>query len=436
MQRIITPRLIPALLSIAFAGTAAASGFQLYGEQGAQGIGNAGAGSAVAAENASTVYYNPAGMTQLPQYAVSVGLSAVYTTFKFSDGGSTTGAFTTAGDGGNGGGWGFIPNMYGTMALTKDIYIGLGIGAPYGLKVQYNEPWIGSAQSNMFDIKTLNINPSIAWRATDWMSLGLGANYQRIDATYERNLLTAVPGIANPVANAAAAQASGLNMTLSDDAWGWNVGAIFTLAPQTKLGIAYRSKIKYKTDGDVAAYSPSPLLAAAASSNVKASIDLPDTFALSISQGIGENWELLGDISWTGWSSIPQVDIMRSSGAATGTTAQVLETHFDDAWRFAVGANYKLSDSIKLRFGLAYDQTPVPNAQYRLTSLPDNDRIWFATGAQWKPAKDTAVDFGLAYIYMQDPDIDRNELAQGRGYVKGSYDNSVWLMGVQFSMGF
>ncbi len=93
MQRIITPRLIPALLSIAFAGAASASGFQLMGEQSASGIGNAGAGSAAVAENASTVYYNPAGMTQLPQYAISGGLSVVTTSFEFTNEGSITPGF-------------------------------------------------------------------------------------------------------------------------------------------------------------------------------------------------------------------------------------------------------------------------------------------------------------------------------------------------------
>jgi long-chain fatty acid transport protein len=101
-----------------------------------------------------------------------------------------------------------------------------------------------------------------------------------------------------------------------------------------------------------------------------------------------------------------------------------------------VGANYKLSDAVKLRFGLAYDQTPVPSAEHRLTSLPDNNRTWFSTGVQWKPAKDMALDFGLAYLYVKSADINNNQSASGRGLVNGTYDDSVWLLGSQFSMGF
>jgi long-chain fatty acid transport protein len=230
-----------------------------------------------------------------------------------------------------------------------------------------------------------------------------------------------------------------VKLTLDDWSWGWNVGALFTLAPQTKIGLAYRSKVKYETSGIVNANGPSVQVNAASSSNISADIDMPDTFVISLSQGIGDRWELLGDISWTGWSSIPQVDIIRTSATTrspVGSTAQVLETQFDDAWRFAVGANYKVNEAWKLRFGLAYDQTPVPNAEYRLTSLPDNDRTWFSTGVQWKPEKNMALDFGVAYLYLKDADINNDQRLQGRGLVRGSYDDSCWLIGGQASMTF
>src|SRR5574343_39502 len=191
MHKTFNPRLIPALIAVAFSGSAAAAGFQLFGEQSASGIGNAGAGSAAVAENAGTIYYNPAGMTQLQRLEVSGGVTAVKTNFEFSDNGSSVGtALGPSGDGGNGGGWGYVPNAYMSMALNKDLYVGLGIGAPFGLKTGYNNPWQGAAQSISFDIKTVNINPSIAWRANEWVSLGFGLNWQKIDAEYTRAAAT------------------------------------------------------------------------------------------------------------------------------------------------------------------------------------------------------------------------------------------------------
>jgi long-chain fatty acid transport protein len=133
MQKTFTPRLITALLAVAFAGSASASGFQLL-EQNASGLGNSYAGSAAVADNASTVFYNPAGMTQLSGLQVSGGLTAVGTSFKYTNEGSTnTGALANTGNGGDGGGVGFIPNGYVSWAMSKDLYLGLGIGAPFGI---------------------------------------------------------------------------------------------------------------------------------------------------------------------------------------------------------------------------------------------------------------------------------------------------------------
>ncbi|MCG2577278.1 outer membrane protein transport protein [Dechloromonas sp. XY25] len=444
MYKTFNLRLIPALVAVAFSGSAAAAGFQLFGEQSASGIGNAGAGSAAVAENAGTIYYNPAGMTQLQRLEVSGGLSVVRTNFEFKDNGSSVGALGASGDGGNGGDWGYVPNAYMSMALNKDLYIGLGIGAPFGLKTGYDNPWKGAAQSLSFDIKTININPSVAWRANEWVSVGFGLNWQKIDAEYVRAVSVTNAGFTGATAT----------LNLSDDAWGWNAGALFNLSPDTKLGVSYRSKIKYETTGDVKLSSNGSaasnvtvagLTTGGGASDTKASITLPDTFILSLTQKLGNQWELLGDVSWTGWSSIPKVDIYRTSGVQNGALAQTLDTEFRDTWRVALGANYKVSEAVKLKMGIAYDQTPVKNAEHRLVSLPDNNRTWFGLGAQWKPSKTMTLDVGGAYLYVKDADINNNQTvavvnaqtaAANRGTVKGTYNDSAWLFGAQVSLAF
>ena len=434
MSKGTTLRLIPALLAVAFSGSASASGFQLL-EQNASGIGNAYAGSAAVAENASTILFNPAGMTQLQAREVSVGVSAISTSFKFSnDGASSVGSFATAGNGGDGGGWGFVPNGYVSWALSKDLYLGLGVGAPFGLKVEYDKSWIGAAQSTSFDIKTYNLNPSIAYRVNDTVSVGFGLNWQRIEAEYLRQ--------AGTTAGTSLVQ---VKMKLDDDSWGWNAGLLFKLSPATKIGVSYRSEVKYKTKGNVALSSDGSalgnatlagLVGAGRASDVKAKIDVPDTVVLSGTHQLNDRWELLGDVSWTGWSSIPKVDIFRTSGVLNGQIAQTLDTRFRDTWRFAVGANYRIDDAWKLKLGVAYDQTPVPNAAHRLTSLPDNDRTWLSVGAQWRPNKTSTLDMGLTYLYVKDPKISNDQRADVRGLVSGSYDASIWILGAQYSMAF
>ncbi len=139
----ISMKIIPAVLLAALSGTAAASGFQLL-EQGS-GLGNAYAGSAAKASDASTIFWNPAGMTQLQAREVSGGLTAVRPSFKFDDNGSQVGpTFGRANDGGDAGGWGYIPNGYLSWALNKDLYVGVGMGAPFGLVTEYNPDWVGA----------------------------------------------------------------------------------------------------------------------------------------------------------------------------------------------------------------------------------------------------------------------------------------------------
>ena len=434
-------KMIPALLFVAFSGTASASGFQLL-EQNLSGLGNAYAGSAAVAENASTIYFNPAGMTQLQDREVSGGLAAIGPSFKFhNEGSSLTGNLSAAGTGGDAGGWAAVPNGYLSWAVSKDVYLGVGFGAPFGLKTEYDDRWIGAAQSVMFDIKTYNINPSIAFRVNEKVSLGFGVNWQKVEAEYVR--LATVGGAPSPTAPFGDRVTSTMN--LDDSAWGWNAGALFTLSPSTKVGLSYRSKVKYHTDGDVKLTSDGSvagdltrdgLILDGRQSDLKADLTMPDTFIMSVAQKLNDKWEMLGDISWTGWSSIPKVDIMRTSGTRSGQNAQTLDTEFKDTWRVALGANYALSDAWKLKYGIAFDQTPVKKAATRLTSMPDNDRIWLSFGAQWAPTKASKLDLGATYISVKDSKIDNNQAAFARGHVTGEYEGNIWVLGAQYSMSF
>jgi len=423
--------LVPAAL-LAMVGThASAAGFQLL-EQNASGLGNAYAGTAAVAENASTIYFNPAGMTQLQAREFSVGVNAVRPTFKFSDDGSTSNsAFANSGDGNDAGSWAFVPNAYMSWALNQDLYVGVGIGAPFGLVTEYDDPWIGAAQAIKFDIQTLNINPSIAYRINDKVSVGAGINWQRMDATYKRRV-SIVP--------VAALNTSYAKLDVDDDAWGWNVGVLFNLSDTTKLGMSYRSKVKHELTGDLTVSGANPTLNAAGTSKAKVDVDLPDTFIMSVSQQLNERWEMLGDVAWTGWSSIKTLDIVRTSGAASGTTAQTLDAEFRDTWRIALGANYTLNDAWKLKFGIAYDQTPVRGPDTRLVSLPDSNRKWLTVGAQWRATQASTLDMGVAYISADESSINNNQTSanpsQNRGTVSGHYDARVWILGAQYSMAF
>ncbi|NWG30812.1 MAG: outer membrane protein transport protein [Rhodocyclaceae bacterium] len=425
MQKRFKLKLIAALVAAAPVGAAWASGFQLL-EQNGSGIATAYAGSAAIADNASTIFFNPAGMTKLQAREFSVGLDAVRPSFKFSNNGTIITPATGTGTG-DAGDWSYIPNGYLSWALNKDVYLGIGLSAPFGLKTDYDPTWVGRFQSISFDIKTYNINPSIAWKVNDKVSLGFGVNWQRMEAEYQR-----YAAVIN-----SATQNTKVVLDADDDSWGWNAGVLFDLSPATRIGISYRSAIKHTLEGTLKFSGPAAQSNALMTDvNAKGEIKLPDTLILSVVQKLDDRWTMLGDLSWTGWSSVNKVDIIRTSGVLNGSTAQTLDTDFRDTWRVAFGGIYQYSADWDLRFGIAYDQTPVKNAQKRLTSLPDNDRLWLSFGGQRKFGKDAKLDLGAAYLYVKDTAIDNNQTLSGRGWVKGSYDSSVWILGAQYSQAF
>lgn len=407
----ITLRALPAALLAAFSGIAVAAGFQLM-EQNASGLGVAYAGSAAVAENASTIYYNPAGLTLLPGRQVSLGVSGVGPSYRFrNQGSSTTGTLTTGGsDGGDAGGWNAVPNAYLSWQLAPKWYAGLGISSPFGLGTKYEDNnWVGRYQSLKADIKTVNFNPSLAYQLNDRLSLGFGLNYQRIDA--EMSNFTPL----------------GLSTLKGDDsAWGWNAGALLTLSPAMRVGLSYRSSMKYKLEGTQNV--------GLTSTPVTAKLELPDTVILSVWQQLSDRWEAMGDLSWTGWSTVDRLNIMsRNSGALLGSE----NFGYRNSWRFAWGAAYKYNDNWKLKFGLAYDRTPVSDGE-RSARVPDNDRVWLSLGAQWRPLPQTVVDLGYAYLYLRDAKINQGKDFGGgnTASLRGSYDAGAHVLGVQYTQGF
>jgi long-chain fatty acid transport protein len=418
------------ILGLGTMGIAHGAGFQLL-EQNASGIGSAYAGSAAIAEDASTVYYNPAGMTMLPGMNVSAGAVAIKPSFKFSNSGTTNaaGALVNGSDGGDAGSWAAVPNAYFTWEVNPRVWLGLGVGAPFGLMTDYEEGWAGRYHSEKFSIESININPSIAFKATDTLSLGFGVNYMHLDADYRKAqyaYLAALPGFSGDLE--ARVKAKG-------DAWGWNAGLLWQATPDTRFGLSYRSKVKIDADGTTTVSNRSlSATAAGMLGNVigphdaETSVELPDTAILSVVHQLNERWTLLGDVSWTGWSSIPELKIQN-----TGIPDAKLDLRFKDAWRVALGAHYRYSDAWTFKGGVAWDQSPVRDDAFRPASLPDNDRYWVSLGAQYRFNKNTKVDVGYAHLFVKSTSVNNTSDPKGAGVLKGDYKSSADIIGVQFS---
>lgn len=416
-----------------------AAAFQLL-EGNASGLGNAYAGSAAVAEDASTVFFNPAGMTLLPGRNVAFSVDLVRPSAKFSNQGSSNALLQgIGGNGGDAGDWAAVPAGYMTWQLNDRVTLGLGLGAPFGLKTEYTPDWVGRFHALKSELKTINVNPSVAFKVNDKLSVGAGINLQRIEAdlTSAVNAAPLLVGLLGPVAAQGAMAKARIEG--DDTAWGWNVGLIYQLSNDTRFGLAYRSKISYTLSGSATFSGMNstgnlavPGLNASLGGKVRAEVELPDVATFSVVQKISDRWTMMGDVSWTGWSSLQALRIDNVSGVNVSTE----ELKWRDTWRVAFGGTYAYTDALSLKFGLAWDQTPVRDTS-RLPRVPDEDRVWLSLGLQWRPNATSAVDVGYAHLFVKDAKINNNGgNALAKGTLIGEYDNAVDILGVQYSTRF
>jgi long-chain fatty acid transport protein len=450
-------------------GMASGAGFALQENSGSA-IGNAFAGGAASAEDASTLWSNPAGMSRLGSPQVAMAVHLITPSFKFQNDGSVPAAFQPlGGTGGDAGSVNVVPNLYVTVPIDRRWSVGVGINAPFGLVTEYDDNWIGRFQAVKSDIKTINVNPSVSWRVNDTLAVGAGVSWQRIDAelTSRVNYSAALAQAAGQAAAGGLIPASlvpqivGLTPGLEsqakvegdDSAWTWNVGFLWDVTPQTRIGGQYRSSIKYNIAANVDFCSPcscSPLpalpaqiapvvgLLAAnvnrvlANGGVRADIELPDIANLSIFHRLDDRWDLMADVQYTRWSVFKELRFVRTTGALLSNTPE----NFEDAWRFSVGATYHWTDAWSFRGGVAYDQSPVTDVD-RTPRLPDADRYWIAIGAQYRFNRNLALDAGFVYLPMKTPDIQQNAgSTPANALIKGNYDASVTILSAQVTYSF
>lgn len=423
-MRMIGQKLASVAVAAALGGMAsgaAAGGFAI-GTQSGSGTGNAFAGGAAAADDASVAWYNPALMTLLPGKSnFAVAAHALKPSFKFENQ-SSTGAFAApgTGEGGDGGGWAFVPNAFLTTAINPSVSLGLAINVPFGLKTEYEDGWRGDFTARKSEIKSLNINPSLAYKVNDAVSIGAGVSVQQLDADLTNSLAALGLGV--------------LRLEADDVGYGYNLGVMIQAGPTTRIGAHYRSKISYELEGDATFGA-----AAAGNGGVKADLEVPPSASLSIFRTLG-NWELMGDLTWTGWSSLQQLQVIRTSSAATlgpipgaaGSTLTTLQFQWDDTWRYGIGANYRMSPQTKLRVGVAFDETPT-NDTHRTARLPDQDRTWVALGVQFRPSKTSILDVGYAHEFVDDAKVSNTSAL---GTFSGTFENEADIFSIQYSMSF
>lgn len=390
--------------ALAIPGTAAAASFQIL-EQSPALQGTSFAGTASQAADASTVFFNPAAMGQLEGSNFTAGGNLIRPKAEFSDDGSNvTGPDDTTDE------TGFVPNVYYVRPLNEQWTFGLGLSAPFGLASSYDDDWVGRYHATDSELALLNINPTFAYRVDDRLSLGVGLNYQRIDATLENKV-----DLGGSDGNA--------RIEGDDDGVGLDLSLFYRVTERTDIGVLWRQGVEFTLDGTVD-FDPAPG-GPLQDGDIQADIELPDTLTVSVSHALNNRWSLHGDIAWTEWSSIQEVEINRDDG----TNVSTLDLEYDDTMRYAVGATYSDGGPWTWRGGVAFDEAPQTDPEFVTPRIPDEDRTWLSFGFNYATSPTSSIDFAYTHILVDDIRIDNTD---DNGHtLTGDFDASVDILALQ-----
>ncbi|WP_336974625.1 OmpP1/FadL family transporter [Sphingobium aromaticiconvertens] len=383
---------------------ALAGGFYLQ-EQSPKETGRALSGGAAAADDPSTIYFNPAAMTQLPGIQTSVGGIALMASAKQVNRGSTRtipGVPTPVAINGGSGGNAFekvipIPSFYATGQVSDRLWVGIGVNAPFGLKLEYDDGYFGRYDSTYTDLKTYNIQPSAAYKLSDSLSIGGGVDVQYIKVT----LINALPNVSPLLAD-------GMVKVKGDD-WsvGWNAGVFYTTG-DTNFGLHYRSRMKHGLKGSYAVSGLlGPLAGGNATLDASAPLELPDIVTASMTHKLTPSLRAMITARWYNWSVFRNITI-QPVGAATS----VKELHYRDTFSVGVGGEYDLNETLTLRAGTMFDRTPT-NPQFLTTRVPDGDRAWLTAGATYNISPAFALNLSYAHTFVEKANIIRPDVYYG-----------------------
>ena len=400
-------------LAVAMASTQIfASGFALN-EQSISGMGTGFAGRSSSADDASTVFGNPAGMSRIKRQEVTGGIAAIDASTDIKDAqgahpGTNKGdmvPFTA------------VPMGYYVKPIDDHWAFGLGVYAPFGLITDYENGFQGAGFGSKSEVKVVTFQPTVSYAFNDKVSIGFGPTINRIGGTLESDV---------PLFGDTHVKIKG-----DDVALGYNFGVLVQATDTTRVGLTYHSKVKYKIEGhtDISAGANSPS-AFLKSNRYDASlkIETPESVDFSVTQQLTDAWTLYAGSTWTRWSRLKDITVNNDgvtaaqggalSPALFGTITE--EQNWHDTWAYAIGTSYQLNKQWVLRTGLSFDQSPTNNTD-RSPRIPTGDRTIFSLGAGYNVTDDLTIDVAYSYLKEEAVKVDRSNLVDS---YSAKYENS------------
>lgn len=368
------------------------------------------------ADDPSAILFNPAGLTQLKGVQAYGGVTALHpsTTYTNGAGFSETTKSRTF----------FPPHAYATTDVAgKDVVLGLGLYAPFGIGGRFwSETGLTRYWSVESSVATISLNPTVAWRATETVSLAAGIDYLRAVMRLRRMMDQSFFG-------ASEAQST---IEADGDGWGYNFGALLRTRQGLGIGAAYRSRVKVDYRGDLTVENVAPVLqpllgGPAYSSAVTTTSRFPDIWSVGASYPLSPALIVAADVELVRWSSFKRMDMNIEREAPPVLVDSSLPLDWDDSWQFKIGAEYAVTGALVLRAGYAFINTPVPDGSLE-PGNPDADQHNLSFGAGYGYER-IRVDCFYNLSLYRDRSV-RNPL------LSGTYENKAQYLGVSIGRTF
>lgn len=452
------------ILSTALLSTAVqASGYH-FGTQSVNAQGTANAAAAEAAD-ASTIFYNPAGLSKLDSSQISVNANIVFPSIRYEADSATdfTGIPVQGSKSGKITKTTVAPHVYGAYKANDDVTLGLGVYVPFGSATEYEKDSVLRHNINKLGLTTIAIEPVVAWKLNDRHSFGAGIIAQHTSAELRKYADWGIQQKAEAKASgkpdaaiAAAIQADGhADVKGSDWGFGYQLAWMWDINDRVRMGVNYRSKVshtlegtaEWAADGAVAkqAWAANKLAPLGYTANEKASVKIvtPESLSVHGMYKVSDKTDLFGDVTWTRHSRFNKAELVFENTKKTvngNSDRTTITPNWRNTYKIGLGGSYQISEPLQLRAGIAFDKSPVRNADYRMNSLPDGNRIWFSVGAKYQLGKNHVIDAAYSHIHINDT-VYRTGKASGndvdsRGASSARFKNKADILGLQYTYKF
>lgn len=321
-----------------------------------------------------------------------------------------------------------LGSSYGAYRLNEQVVLGIAINSPFGQATEPQNPtWSGMYHQRTGKLFTINANPMVGVQLSPQLSVGAGAQIQYLSLQFKRQPGTLGPG----------PQDSSI-LDGEDTGFGWTAGVLWRPTQSTSIGLGFRSSVNHTVTGanfvtgfsNLYSTSPVAKIVPVTPVSFEAQLATPEVVTLSLRQNLSPTTRLLGTAEWTNWSRLDKVDfVSRSTGGITtlgglgvtptkpGDLLATLDFHWTDGWFFSAGYEWDYSSALTLRTGLAYEMSPIQNADQRKVGITDSNRIWASFGATYKWSQSTSFDFAYSHIFFDSAPIDNLTAAPGSAIV-------------------